>query len=186
METTETEQTILGEMKVFEVDHDFAWRGEHFKAGERLEVTSDDAKALMTLRTYATFDGNKFHVLAGRVVGGLYTLERCPDGAHKISFWHRSYSETDDWVLCEFLEEAHGIANIGDRRRLRRSDALQRNHRYIDTSTNASTYHGAVILICEKRPRTESQEESLARAAAVEAGMERANAGNWVLGIKRL
>jgi hypothetical protein len=190
METeTETEQTTLGEMKVFEVDHPFTFRGESFKAGERLEVTAEDAKALMSVRTHVTIDGSKLHVLAGRVVGGLYTLERCPDGAHKISFWHRSYSDTDDpWVTVEFLEDVHLLAIAGDRRRLRRSDALQFQHRYQDTSPNASTYHAARIVIHEPRPRPAmSAEESAARSAAVMAGRAKDRSDGWTLGnFKRL
>jgi hypothetical protein len=184
---TETEQTIPGEMKVFEVDYDCIFRGERFTKGERLEVTSDTAKQLLTLRTVYRDGDSKFHVLAGRVVGGYFTLERCTDSAHKISFWHKKYSDSDDFVTVEFLEDVHGIANKGDRRRYRRSDALEVQHRYLDTNPAASSYHLARILICEPRPKPAiSQEEALERAAAVEAGMERDRGGNWVLGIKRI
>jgi hypothetical protein len=187
-EIQQTERPILGEMKEFHVDYPFVFKGERFEAGEKLQVSSDVARQLMTLRTYATFDGSKFHVLAGRVVGGGFTVERCSDGIPKISFWHKKYSEEDDWVVVEYLEPVHGLANQGDRRRLRRSDALEVQHRYIDTNPAASSYHGARIKILENRPRPSiSPEESRQRSELIEANMARAGGENWVLGgLKRI
>jgi hypothetical protein len=187
------EQTIPGEMKIFEVDHEFTFRGEKFTKGERLEVSADDAKQLMSLRVLTAFGDSKLHVPAGRLTGvGNYTLERCPDGAHKMSLWHKSYLESDDWVKVEFLEDVHGWGiKAGDRRRLRRSDALERPHKYINSPapspSQAMPPSPARILILEPRPRpTMTPEERAEREAAVMAGLERERSDGWVSGLKRI
>ena len=175
-----TEETILGEFKIFEVDHDFTFRGEEFKKGERLEVTAEDARELLGVRTLATFDDSRLSVQAGRMTGGCFTLERCKDGAHRVSFWNRSYLESDPWVRVRFEEDAHGLAKKGDIRRLRLSDAREREHRYQDSGPRLPGQPPARITILEPRPRPNmSPEEVRERQAAVAAGLAKERDG-WV------
>jgi hypothetical protein len=190
---TDTEETVIpGELKRFEVDRDFLFRGESFKKGETLEVSAEDARQLMSLRVPFTDEDSKSkrYGYAGRMIGSYSTVERQSDGAHKLSFWHKSYSESDDWVLVEFLEDVHGWGvKVGNRRRLRRSDARDMEHTYINSPApspnQAPRLHPARILILEPRPRASmTQEESLARQAAVMAGQK--NTDGWVSSITRL
>jgi hypothetical protein len=190
---TETEETVIpGELKQFICDRDFTFRGENFKSGEHLEVSAEDAKQLISLRTlgYDAASQSKTVGPVGRMIGAYSTVERCSDGAHKLSFWHKSYSGSDDYVKVEFLEDIHGWGvRAGDFRRLRRSDAREMEHTYINSPARppnqAPRLHPARILILEPRPRASmTAEESLARQAAVMAGQER-NDG-WVSSITRL
>jgi hypothetical protein len=91
------------------------------------------------------------------MIGGSFTVEPKFDGAHAITFWNKTYSETDDFVLVEFLEDVHGFSvKKGERRRLRRSDAREMRHEYTDSHEGpqpAIPRWPATIKILEPRPR---------------------------------
>src|ERR1700758_2822531 len=160
-EEMKTKEAIPGQYKQFRVEREFELNGRVVKPGEILEQLTPDQVRKLT-----------FHRV-GTMIGGTFTVEPMRDGAHCISSWNKSYSETDEWLTVEFLQDVFGYGvKAGDRRRFHKSDALEMHHCWLDQDRNPMVgilpWPPPVIRIMQNKPvRSRNVEETAERAKIV-------------------
>jgi hypothetical protein len=179
MSKKHTEETLPGLVKTVTARRKFVHLGHTIEQNETFET---DAESVLELANQRLIDPYS-------IGGGSFELTPENDGYHKISPWGTHFGNIagEPWLRVQFLVDVSGLlVKAGDKRRLRRSQALSFPYIYrsdgeVDQSNRTRSINFVpALVIHELRPNRLPQDVIEARMASVLEGKAREEAGAWM------